>query len=99
MNRHRIFTTPFSDVYPLYTRKAERKNRSQAEVDRIIHCLTGYDQLSLEQPKRLSTDFEAFFEQAPASHPNKRLIKGLICGLQVKAIENPLMQNIRFWTN
>jgi hypothetical protein len=94
--KHRIFTTEFSRVYPLYVQKAERKNRAKDEVDQIIRWLTGYDQAGLEKQIRRRSDFETFFAQAPAIHPNAPLIKGVVCGVRVEEIEDPLMQRIRY---
>ena len=96
MSKHRIFTTAFSSVYPLYVQKAERKNRTTAEVDQIICWLTGYSQKQLEQQIKRQSDFETFFAEAPAIHPNVSLIKGVVCGVRVEEIEDPLMQKIRF---
>ena len=96
MTRHRIFSTPFAKVYPMYVQKAERKGRAQHEVDRIICWLTGYDQAGLRQQIELQNDFEAFFAQAPAMHPNRALIKGVVCGIRVEEIADPLMQYIRY---
>lgn len=96
MPGHRIFVTPFSSVYPLYVQKAERKNRLKEEVDRIICWLTGYDQAGLEQQIEQENDFETFFAQAPAIHPNSALIKGVVCGVRVEEVEDPLMQKIRY---
>lgn len=96
MTRHRIFTTAFSSVYPLYVRKAARKNRTKDEVDRIIRWLTGYSQSGLEQQIERRSDFEIFFASAPSFHPNAALIKGVVCGIRVEDVEDPLMQKIRF---
>jgi hypothetical protein len=95
MAKHRIFTTTFASVYPLYVQKAERKNRTKEEVDQIICWLTGYDQTGLQQQIEQANDFETFFAQAPAMHPNSSLIKGVVCGVRVEVIEDPLMQKIR----
>ncbi|MEZ4394095.1 MAG: DUF2200 domain-containing protein [Polyangiales bacterium] len=95
MPGHRIFTTPFASVYPLYVRKAERKGRTQDEVDRILRWLTGYDQTGLLREIDAQTTFEDFFARAPAMHPNRSLITGLVCGVRVEAVEDPLMQTIR----
>ncbi|AFI85475.1 hypothetical protein Q7A_2687 [Methylophaga nitratireducenticrescens] len=75
MTKHSIFSIPFAKVYPLYIQKAERKKRTKAEVDQIICWLTGYDQAGLKQQIELENDFETFFAQAPAIHPNSSLIK------------------------
>ena len=96
MTKHRIFTTTFATVYPLYVQKAERKNRTKAEVDQIICWLTGYDQSGLQRQIEQENDFETFFAQAPAMHPNSSLIKGVVCGVRVEEIEEPLMQKIRY---
>jgi hypothetical protein len=96
MPKHRIFTTPFAGVYPHYVQKAERKNRTKEEVDHIICWLTGYNQAGLQQQIEQENDFETFFAQAPAMHPNCSLIKGVICGVRVEEIEDPLMQKIRY---
>jgi hypothetical protein len=96
MPEHRIFTTAFAKVYPFYVQKAERKNRTNEEVDQIICWLTGYDQAGLRQQIELQNDFRAFFAQAPAMHPNSSLIKGVVCGVRVEDVEDPLMQKIRY---
>jgi hypothetical protein len=96
MPKHRIFTTAFSKVYPLYVQKAERKDRTKDEVDQIIRWLTGYSQAALEKQIKQQSDFETFFAQAPAIHPNTSLIKGVVCGVRVEEIEDPLMQKIRY---
>jgi len=96
MTKHRIFTTSFSSVYPLYVQKAERKNRTKEEVDQIICWLTGYNQAGLQQQIKKNHDFETFFAQAPAIHPNSSLIKGVVCGVRVEEIEDSLMQKIRY---
>ena len=95
MPGHRIFSTPFASVYPMYVEKAKRKGRTQEEVDRVICWLTGYDQAGLLRQIKQKTDFEAFFAEAPAMHPNATLIKGLVCGVRVEEVEDPLMQKIR----
>lgn len=94
--KHRIFAMKFADVYPLYIQKAERKSRTKEEVDHIICWLTGYDQAGLQQQIRQGNDFETFFAQAPAINPNSSLIKGVVCGVRVEEIEDPLMQEIRY---
>lgn len=93
---HRIFSTPFSKVYPMYVQKAERKGRSRAEVDRIIFWLTGYDAAGLQRQLDAQADFRAFFAGAPRMHPNCALITGLVCGVRVEEVEDPLMRNIRY---
>ena len=96
MPKHRIFTTAFSKVYPMYVQKAERKNRTKDEVDQIICWLTGYDQAGLQQQIDQENDFETFFAEAPAMNPNTALIKGVVCGIRVEEVEDPLMQKIRW---
>ncbi len=96
MSTHKIFTMAFAKVYPLYVTKAERKNRTQQEVDAVICWLTGYDQAGLERQIREGNDFDTFFAEAPAMHPNRSLIKGLVCGVRVEEVEDPLMQKIRY---
>ncbi len=96
MPKHHIFAIKFAKVYPLYVQKAERKNRTKEEVDRIICWLTGYNQAGLQQQIEQETDLETFFAQAPDIHPNSALIKGVVCGVRVEEIEDPLMQKIRY---
>lgn len=95
MARHRIFTTEFSKVYPLYVQKAQRKNRTKDEVDHIIRWLTGYDQKGLEKQISQHNDFETFFAQAPAIHPDASSITGVVCGVRVEEVQDPLMRKIR----
>ena len=96
MPKHHVFAMKFARVYPLYVAKAERKNRTREEVDRIICWLTGYDEVGLRQQIEHESDIETFFAQAPALHPNRSLIKGVVCGVRVEDIEDPLMQEIRY---
>jgi len=96
MPKHDIFAITFARVYPLYVQKAERKNRTKEEVDQIICWLTGYDQAGLQQQIKKENDLETFFAQAPAVHPNSALIKGVVCGVRVEEIEDPLTQKIRY---
>ncbi len=96
MQKLKIFTMEFAKVYPMYVQKAERKNRTKAEVDQIICWLTGCDQSELQQQIDQGVDFETFFAQAPALNPNTSLIKGVVCGIRVEEIEDPLMQKIRY---
>jgi hypothetical protein len=96
MPKHRIFTTEFSKVYPLYVQKAERKNRTKSEVDQIIRWLTGYSQAGLKKQIEEHSDFETFFAQAPSINPNSSLIKGVVCGVRVEEVEDPLMKKIRY---
>lgn len=96
MSEHRIFSTKFSSVYPLYVQKAERKGRTKDEVDRIICWLTGYSEDDLQRELQAETPFRAFFDRAPALHPNSSLIKGVVCGVRVEEVEDPLMRKIRY---
>jgi hypothetical protein len=95
MPQHRIFETAFAKVYPMYVQKAERKGRTKEEVDQVICWLTGYDAAGLQRQIELGNDFRTFFDQAPAMHPNSSLIKGVVCGVRVEDIDDPLMQRIR----
>ncbi|EKE30289.1 MAG: hypothetical protein ACD_2C00014G0008 [uncultured bacterium (gcode 4)] len=92
----KIFSTPFSSVYPFYIAKAEKKWRTKSEVDEIIFWLTGYDKVGFQEQLDKNTDFETFFEQAPHINPNVSLIKGTICGYRIEEIEDKLMKNIRY---
>ena len=96
MAKHRIYTMKFSSVYPMYVQKAERKNRTKEQVDQIICWLTGYSQEEMEQQIELENDFETFFAQAPQLNPNVSLIKGVVCGVRVEDIEDPLMRKVRY---
>jgi hypothetical protein len=96
MSEHRIFAMQFAKVYPLYIQKAERKQRTKEEVDQIICWLTGYDQAGLERQIEQECDIKTFFAQAPRIHPNSALIKGVVCGMRVEEIDDPLMQKIRY---
>ncbi|MCR6474651.1 DUF2200 domain-containing protein [Variovorax sp. ZS18.2.2] len=95
MPKHSIFTMAFAKVYPMYVQKAERKGRTKEEVDQIICWLTGYDKAGLHRQIEQQNDFQTFFAEAPAIHPNSSLIKGVVCGVRVEDIDDPLMQKIR----
>ena len=95
MQKHRIFTLPFATVYPHLVRKAERKGRTRDEVDQVIRCLTGYTQEALADRIEGQTDFETFFDEATALHPNVDKIAGVICDVRIEEIEDPLMRKIR----
>ena len=95
MTKHRIYATSFASVYPLYVAKAERKGRTRAEVDRIILWLTGFSQEQFDSQLADRTDFETFFAQAPALHPARAEIRGVICGVRVEEVAEPLMREIR----
>jgi hypothetical protein len=96
MAAHRIYKISFASVYRQYVAKAERKGRTQAEVDEIICWLTGYEPHALAQEIALQTDFETFFAAAPHMNPSRALIKGLVCGVRVEDVEEPLMREIRY---
>lgn len=96
MTRHRIFGTSFADIYPLYVTKVERKGRGQDELDEVLTWLTGYDKSGLDKTIADQIDLETFFAQAPAMNPHTDLITGVVCGMRVETIEDPLMQQIRW---
>jgi hypothetical protein len=96
MAKHRIYTTSFAKVYPLYVAKAEKKGRTKAEVDQIISWLTGYGQKELKAQLEKQTDIETFFADAPRINPLRASIKGVVCGIRVEEIEEPLMREIRY---
>jgi hypothetical protein len=96
MEKHRIYTTSFASVYPHYVAKAEKKGRTKAEVDEIIRWLTGYSQKEFESQLEKRTDFETFFSKAPKLNPARYLIKGVVCGIRVEDIKEPIMREIRF---
>jgi hypothetical protein len=95
MPEHKVFSMPFAKIYPLYVAKATRKGRTQEDVDRVICWLTGYDRAELQQQVKQETDLKTFFAQAPAMNPNRDLVKGVICGIRVEEVEDPLMKKIR----
>jgi hypothetical protein len=92
---HKIFTMPFSRVYPMYVAKAERNGRSHDEVDEVICWLTGYDRDGLERQVALDVDFRTFFDEAPQYQPRSDRITGVVCGVRVETVEDPLMKKIR----
>jgi hypothetical protein len=94
--KHRIYTMAFSKVYPLYIKKVERKGRTKAEVDRIICWLTGYTPAQLQKQIKQESNFEEFFAAAPALNPKRSLITGLVCGVRVEEVEEPLMRKVRY---
>lgn len=96
MTKHNIYTMSFASVYPHYVAKAERKGRTKTEVDEIICWLTGYSQEGLKEQLEKQTDFETFFVQAPELNPSRDLIKGVVCGVRVEEIEEPIMKEIRY---
>ncbi|MGV3772009.1 MAG: DUF2200 domain-containing protein [Verrucomicrobiales bacterium] len=92
----KIYTMSFGRVYPLYVAKVEKKGRTKAEVDEIIRWLTGYSQAELEAHLQKQTNFESFFAEAPQLNPSRTLITGVVCGVKVQEIKEPLMREIRF---
>lgn len=96
MKKHRIYTMSFAGVYPHYVRKAETKGREKREVDEVICWLTGYSAEALAEQIERKTDFETFFADAPALNPNAGKITGVICGVRIEEIEDPLMRKIRY---
>ena len=92
----KIYKMSFSKAYPLYVSKAEKKGRTKTEVDEIICWLTGYSQKELEAQLERQVDVETFFNEAPQLNPARNLIKGVVCGVRVEDIEEPMMQNIRY---
>lgn len=93
---HRIYTMSFASVYPLYVNKAEKKDRTKAEVDEIICWLTGYTKKGLESQIKKETDFETFFKKAPKMNPKRKLITGVVCGVRVEEIKEKTMREIRY---
>ena len=96
MAGHRIFGTSVASVYPHYVAKVEKKGRTREELDEVFTWLTGYEQEQLHERLEQGTYFEAFFAEAPALNPSRRLITGVICGVRVEEVEDPLMQEIRY---
>jgi hypothetical protein len=96
MANDRVFAMSFASVYLHYVTKAEKKGRTKQEVDEIIRWLTGYSKAGLEKQLEAKTDFRTFFAEAPNLNPNASLIKGVVCGIRVEDIEDPLMQKIRY---
>jgi len=94
--RHRIYSTSFASVYPHYIAKAERKGRTKAEVDEIVLWLTGFSREAFERQLAERTDFETFFAQAPRLNPARANITGVVCGVRVEEIAEPLMREIRY---
>ena len=94
--KHRIYTMSFARVYPLYVAKAEKKGRTKKEVDDVIRWLTGYSQKELDAQIKGEVDFETFFAEAPKLNPARTLIKGVVCGVRVEDITDPVMQAVRY---
>lgn len=95
MSDHPVFSMSFAKIYPLLVQKAERKGRTQAEVDEVVFWLTGYDAEGLKSQLDKNVDLATFYAEAPQMNPNRDLIKGGVCGVRVEAIEDPLMKQIR----
>jgi hypothetical protein len=96
MDNQRVFKMSFASVYPHYVNKAEKKGRTKKELDQVICWLTGYNARTLADQIKRKTDFETFFQEAPALNPNVTKITGTICGVRIENIEHPLMRNIRY---
>ncbi|ERI91930.1 hypothetical protein HMPREF1982_02973 [Clostridiales bacterium oral taxon 876 str. F0540] len=96
MTKHNVYKMSVASVYPLLVAKAEKKGRTKAEVDEIIRWLTGYSQEEIEAQLIKQTDYENFFAEAPKLNPSRTLIKGVICGVRVEDIEEPIMKEIRY---
>jgi hypothetical protein len=95
MKPEKVYAIRFATLYPLYLQKAQAKGRTRAEVERVFHWLTGYDAAGLQRQVERDVDLEAFFAQAPAMNPDRAIVKGVVCGVRVEAIEDPLMRDIR----
>ena len=95
-NWRRVYAMPVASVYPAYLAKAEKKGRTRAEVDQIFLWLTGHSQASLADQLAMKTSFEDFFARAPRLNPSRSLITGVVCGVRVEDIEEPLMREIRY---
>lgn len=96
MAKHRIYSISVASVYPHYIAKAEKKGRTKAQVDEIFRWLTGYSQTALEAELAKDTNFEDFFDRAPALNPSRSMITGVICGIRVETVEEPMMREIRY---
>ncbi len=94
--KHRIYGMSFASIYPLYIKKAEKKGRTKKEIDEVILWQTGYTSKKLESHLKKQTDFETFFKDAPKLNPKRKLITGVICGIRIEDIKEPLMQEIRY---
>ncbi|MBS3903613.1 MAG: DUF2200 domain-containing protein [Anaplasmataceae bacterium] len=94
--KHQIYSMSFTSVYPLYITKAEKKGRTKKEVDEIIYWLTGYSQKKFEAQLKNEIDMETFFKKAPKLNPSRKLITGMICGVRIEEIKDPIMREIRY---
>lgn len=92
----RVFSISFSRVYPLYVQKVTKKGRTKEEIDKVITWLTGYGPAQLQKIINGDVDFSTFFDQAPRMNPNAKLISGVVCGVRVEDVADPLMQKIRY---
>lgn len=93
---HKVYDMSFATIYPLYIKKAEKKGRTQEEVDEIIRWLTGYSKEALDKQLEAQVDFRTFIQEAPSMNPSRELIKGVICGVRVEEVQEPLMKEIRY---
>jgi hypothetical protein len=96
VKKHRIYSMSFSKVYPAYIAKAQKKGRTKADVDRIILWLTGFTQAQFDAQLKKETDIETFFSKAPKPNPSRSLITGVICGVRIEDIQEPIMREIRY---
>ncbi len=96
MEKHRVYTMSVARVYPLYVTKVEKKGRTKAELHTVITWLTGYSEKALARELKKETDFETFFKNAPKLNPSRTLITGVICGVRIEEIKDPLMREIRY---
>ncbi|MEM8919449.1 MAG: DUF2200 domain-containing protein [Pseudomonadota bacterium] len=96
MGEHRVFSMAFSKVYPAYVNKVEKKGRTKAELDQTIRWLTGYSQEELDSQLERAVDCRAFIEEATAMNPDRELITGVVCGVRVEEVEDPLMRELRY---
>ena len=96
MKLEKVFAIKWAKLYPMYVAKAQAKGRTRAELDEVLHWLTGYDAAGLQRQADRDVDLEAFFAQAPAMNPDRALIKGVVCGVRVEDVEHPLMRDIRY---
>ncbi len=95
-NTQRIYKMTFADIYPMYIAKAEKKGRTKTEVDEVIRWLTGYSQKEMESQLEKQVDFETFFTEAPEMNPSRSLVKGVICGVRVEDLKDPIVQGVRY---
>ena len=96
MSYHRVYKMLFAKLYPLLLDKVERKDRTKAELNEIICWLTGYDPVGLQRLIDEEKDMEAFINEAPALNPKRKLIKGVVCGVRVEEVKEPLMRELRY---